>query len=249
MELSEFTLRLLLLFIPGLIAAYLFDALTSGPRKDRFNFLLRALFFGLFSNFLYWLLVKVIYFRTPNIERPQVRFLLALTDSSLPIPYREIFFVCVLAMLIGSCATYAYTYRWFYRLTLSLGMSKKFGESDVWSFAFNSGETTWVTVRDHVNGLTFDGWAEAFSEGSDRFELLLRDVSVYNLQDGVKLYDVGATYLSRERSNATIEFRAVPMRGSVIHEVSAEVHNDEPKHLERKSSPPVAKKSSKRRRK
>lgn len=250
MELSEFTLRLLLLFIPGLIAAYLFDALTTGPRKDRFNFLLRSLFFGLASYFAYWLIVKILYLRTPNSERPQVKFLLALNNASVSVPYLEIFIVCILGILIGSIATYAFTYRTFYRLSLKLGMSKKFGESDVWSFAFNSGETTWVTVRDHANGLTFDGWAEAFSEGLERFELLLRDVTVYNLQDGSKLYDVGAIYLSRERSNATIEFRSVPMREPKTNDISSgEVDNEPKRERERNQSSTIPRQSTKRRRK
>jgi len=53
MELSEFSLRLLLLFFPGVVCAYVVDALTIHRRRSEFEFLLNSLVLGIASYLVY----------------------------------------------------------------------------------------------------------------------------------------------------------------------------------------------------
>ena len=89
------------------------------------------------------------------------------------------------------------------------GLTRKFGELDVWGYAFNSPQVEWVTVRDHVRNLAYDGWVKAFSDDSKNAELLLMDVKVHKNDSGELLYEIPSTYLSLDRSTITIEFRSL----------------------------------------
>lgn len=211
MQLTEFTFRLLVLFLPGLICAFLVDALTSHrPRQTPF-FLLRALLFGFGSYFLYWVMLHAIALAVRPFGHTlatDVNFLKILGDTATPIAAREVFFVCVCAVALGVLATIEATYKLGHRLSRVLHVTKKFGEIDVWGYTMNARGLDWVTYRDVEKDLIYDGWITAFSDdGEENVELLLRDVSVYRNSTGDHLYNVGLAYLCRERKSITLEFR------------------------------------------
>jgi hypothetical protein len=52
----------------------------------------------------------------------------------------------------------------------------------------------------------YQGWVHAFSEVAEANEVLLRDVKVLRNSMAEELYEVDALYLSRDRSDLTIEF-------------------------------------------
>ena len=54
MEATEFAVRLLLLFFPGVICAYIVDTLTIHKPRTQFLFVLNSLILGLTSYFVYW---------------------------------------------------------------------------------------------------------------------------------------------------------------------------------------------------
>ena len=110
MQLTEFAFKLLLLFFPGIICAYIVDQLTvHRPRKLTW-FLLQSFSFGAASYFLYWAGLKGLYhfcfkfynylvitFRIPI----PVTFLKSLTDSKLAFSFREIAYVTIVSILLG----------------------------------------------------------------------------------------------------------------------------------------------------
>jgi hypothetical protein len=140
-----------------------------------------------------------------------VTFLNALRDQSVIISYKEVASVTFIAIIFGIIITISSTYKLHFRIVHKLKITKKFGELDVWGFTFNSPQINWATVRDHKNNLVYDGWVQAFSDDSKDAEIFLRDVSIYKNDSGEKLYQVGALYFSRERSDITIEFRDIPV--------------------------------------
>ena len=211
MDISEFAFKLLLLFFPGIICAFLVDQLTVHRPRETFFFLMQSFVFGLISYFSYWTVLRIFAMFFPGRINPSLNFLRALTDSNVTYSFREIVFVTVCAVVIGLFVTVASRHKWVNRVAQKIRLTKKFGELDVWGYFMNVKEIEWVTVRDHSNDLILDGWVQAFSDDSKDAEILLRDVSVYKNSTGERLYQIGAMYLSRNRQDISIECRTIPV--------------------------------------
>lgn len=216
MELSEFTFKLLLLFFPGILCAYLVDHLTIHRPRETFFFLLQSFVCGIFSYSIYWAGVKSLAYFCPNIVDTNVVFLRALTDSTVSFSFKEIGLTSGIAVIVACVITIMSRYKFLNRVARWTGLTKKFGELDVWGYMLNMEEVVWVTVRDHKNDLIYDGWVQAFSDDSKDAEILLRDVSIYKNSTAEKLYQVGAVYLSRNRDNISIECRTLPIQEEII---------------------------------
>jgi hypothetical protein len=216
MEITEFAFKLLILFFPGLICAHLIDQLTSHKPREAFFFLLQSFTLGLISYFAYWFIIKGLALLWPTSINSDVTFLKALVNPNLSFSFKEIVIVSFIAVILASIVSVSSRYKFFNRTARSIGITKKFGELDVWGYMLNMEEVVWVTVRDHKNDLIYDGWVQAFSDDSKDAELLLRDVSIYKNSSGEKLYQVGAVYLSRQRDNISIECRTLPLDERII---------------------------------
>lgn len=208
---SEFTFKLLLLFFPGILCAFLIDQLTIHRPREVFTFLLQSFVCGIFSYFIYWTGIKSFDYFWPNIVDPNITFLRALTDSTASFSFKEIVFASGIAIVLAFIITVVSRYKLLNRAARSMGLTKKFGELDVWGYMLNMKEIIWVTVRDHKNDLIYDGWIQAFSDDSKDAELLLRDVTIYKNSTAECLYQVGAVYLSRKREDISIECRTLPI--------------------------------------
>ncbi|MGO9611729.1 MAG: hypothetical protein ACLPX5_01670 [Dissulfurispiraceae bacterium] len=173
---------------------------------------------GIFSYFLYWFGLKFINQISPDSFSLKVVFLRSLTNSASPFSYREIAIVCVLAICLGVIISATLNHKLWNKLARFSGITKKFGELDVWGYFLNIKEIVWVTVRDHKNNLIYDGWVQAFSDDSKDAELLLRDVSIFKNDSGEFLYQSGAVYLSRNREDISIECRSLPISEEFIRE-------------------------------
>jgi hypothetical protein len=191
MEISEFTVRLLLLFFPGVICAYLVDALTVHRPRQPIFFLLQSFTMGLSSYFFYWLSCVVLNHCLPSKCTFEVVILSALVDKTITVSFREVGLVTILAVGLGLLITVSAKYKLLYRITHLFRLTNKFGEFDVWGYTMNLKQVHWVTVRDHKKNLVYDGWVQAFSDDSQNAEMLLRDVSIYKNNSGEKLYQIG----------------------------------------------------------
>ena len=208
---SEFAFKVLLLFFPGVLCAFLVDHLTIHRRRDPFFFLLHAFVLGLISYFLYWLGLSLAHLIWPHKVSPSVNFLKSLTDTGTTFCFQEIAWVAGVSILLALIIAPLYRFKILHRTASLLNLTTKFGDLDVWGYMLNMKAVVWVTVRDHKNDLVFDGWVQAFSDDSKDAELLLRDVSLYRNSTGERLYQVGALYLSRKREDISIECRTIPI--------------------------------------
>lgn len=210
MEISEFTFKLMLLFLPGIICAYIVNELTAQRNRAPFVFTVQSFVFALISYFSFWVLVHALSLWKPELKT-SLHFLSALSDPQKSFSLGEIVKVSVWAVLIGLAFAWAEQNKFLNRCARRACITKKFGEKDVWGYFFNSPEIEWVTVRDHTNDLIYDGWVQAFSDDSEGAEILLRDVSVYRNSTRESLYQVGALYLAKNRENISIECRTIPV--------------------------------------
>jgi hypothetical protein len=219
LELTQFTIRILLLFLPGVICSFVVDGLTVHKPREVVFFIFRSFVFGFASYVLYWVLLHLGHFVWRNLAYDfptlfrapgdaQVQFFNALVDEKSPISLPEIFVVCEVAVLLGIAITVESTYKLGNRMFRRLGVTKRFGELDVWGFAFNLPDNQWVTIRDLKFDLVYDGFIYSFSDDGVDAELLLLSVQVYRNSTGQLLYEVPQLYVSRDRRDITLEFRA-----------------------------------------
>lgn len=209
MQLSELTLRLLLIFFPGMIAVQIVSSLTNNGKRDFKFFLLYSYLLGLFSYFILKLIVDLNnWFVKLRGLHPtwKVDFFTYLTDGKSSIIFTEIFWSTIVSILLGFLAAAIINHKLLNRLARRLKITRRFAERDVWGYLFESPDVEWIVVRDIQNDLIYDGWVEAFSDTYERNELFLRDVIVYRNSTANELYRLSGLYITRKNNELVIEF-------------------------------------------
>jgi hypothetical protein len=204
MNLSELTIRLLVLFLPGILSVIVVDALTIHSARSTFRFVLHSYLFGVIAYAVYWGLAQIsmLLFGWPNA----VAILRALANQNAEIELPEVAVTTALAVPVAFLYSYAANHSWLHRIAAFLRVSNRFGDHDVWGLAFNSPDLKWVAVRDIRNNLVIQGYAYAFSDTEKPRELLIQDAIVYKNDSGERLYSIPAIYISRPDGEWTIEF-------------------------------------------
>ena len=208
MELSTLTIRVLLLFFPGVICALLVDALTVHRERTAAQFLTHSFVLGLGSYLSLNLLrdVGLQIAHWAGWRRPlPVTFFDALVNEKLRISWGEIALATLASVVLGIGVSAALNHQVIHTAANRLRISRKFGNLDVWGLLFNSRNIGWVVVRDLANDLTFRGWVDAYSDNGAAPELLLRDVTVFRSSTGDQLYGTERVYLARPSHSLVIE--------------------------------------------
>ena len=208
MELSVLTLRVVLLFFPGVLCALVVHALTIQRERTTAQFLTSAFVFGVGTYLLlagfreaYAAGAQRLGWRAP----PQITFFDVLTDERARIAWGEIALSAVVASLLALVVAAGANRNLLHRAAEWMGISRMFGEVDVWGYFFNSPQIQWVSVRDLATDTMYEGWVEAFSDTGASAELLLRGVTVSRSSTGAKLFDCKRVYLARDRAMLIIE--------------------------------------------
>ncbi|HST57601.1 MAG TPA: DUF6338 family protein [Longimicrobium sp.] len=208
MELSALTVRVVLLFFPGVLCALILHALTSHRDRTTAQFLTSAFVLGVCT----YLALAGTRGACAWIARgagwelpPEITFFKVLTDERARISWGEIAFSAILAALLALAVAAARNYNLLHRVAERLRISRQFGETDVWGHFMNSPEVRWISVRDLAADRVYQGWLDAFSDAGADPQLLLRDVEVYQNSTGAKLYDRKRVYLSPNKHAVAIE--------------------------------------------
>lgn len=210
MELSALTVRVLLLFFPGVLCALLVDALTVHKERKAVEFLTHAFLLGIGSYLTLYVareLVDAVAELPWSPYRPlPLTFFDALLDVKARIAWGEIFLAAVSAVALAGTVSAFATHKVLHRLAKRWHISRKIGELDLWALLFNApGTSGWVTVRDLRYDLMFFGWVEAFSDMADKPQLILRDVVTFEGSTGRELYRSDRVFLAREADSIIIE--------------------------------------------
>jgi hypothetical protein len=207
-EISSVTLRVLLLFFPGVLCALLVDALTVHRERTPVQFLTHAFALGR-GSYLSLALGRDFAAGVAaglNLREPlDVTFFEALLNDHTRIAWREIALATVEGLLLTCVVAAALNRRLIARAANSLRITRLTGDLDVWGFLFNSPAGGLVTVRDIAHDTAYHGTVEAFSESSERAELLLKEVEVFRNSTTVKLYDAARVYIARPATSLVIE--------------------------------------------
>ena len=153
------------------------DKLTSHRPFKPWAFATYSFLMGFYSYVIYALLLDALRFAGGPVST--VSFILALTDGSASLDLFEIIVVSGLAVPVGLGVAAGINHNVLHRVARLIWVSRKFGDLDVWNYIMNSNVPPWVVIRDREYDLMFDGWIEAFSEGTEKSELFLRDVKIF----------------------------------------------------------------------
>ncbi|WP_417590494.1 hypothetical protein [Owenweeksia hongkongensis] len=200
---SELTLKLIILLIPGALATLIFGKLILHQDWSPFRFLLYATLFGVFSYLLLQLFSDFSNSFTCN-RASALSIWDSLSDASI-IPYKEVAYASFLAIFLALGVTFFENRKILSRIAHWLNISNKFGEENLFSKFLNDPTVEYVYVRDIKNNLTYYGWIKSFSETETISEILIADVSVYRYKSSKLLYEVDEVYLSLGKTDIIIE--------------------------------------------
>lgn len=217
MDTTEVSLRLALLFLPGIVAALLVEKIVPTRDWSTARLALYSLVLGLICYLSYALLKAGFLHQWP----PSVDLFKSLATSA-PLDLQEIVLTTAISPLVGLLVSLSLTGHWINRFARLIRVSDKFGDLDVWARVLNSTDVQWVTVRDFEHNVVYDGWVQAFSDTYDANELFLRDVQVFQSSTSLFLFELDGVYLTRPKDNLTIEIRK-----SSIPEGAREQSNEE----------------------
>ena len=224
MEITDFVVKIILLFLPGVIAFLIIERITIHKEIKIHRLIIYSLLLGFICYSIFNLIMMII----KNNVNYRCSFFISLTENNIQsLDLIEIFYVALISIFVGYISSYLINYKILHKIAYIIKASKKFGDIDVWSYIMNSSneEIEWVVVRDIENDLIYEGWVNAFSDGNDRNELFLRYVIVFRNSTGKKLYEVPALYLARNRDKLIIEFPKLSMDGYNIRKKEG-VKND-----------------------
>ncbi|QBJ83151.1 DUF6338 family protein [Bacillus subtilis] len=208
-DISDLAVRLLFLFLPGIIGATIIDLLTTHRKRQMFHFILHSYLIGVFA---YGILMFIVFICNQLNDKLfwKVTFLSSLLNSKEQIKVSEVFLATLIGAILAVILVVIINKKHIFKVAHFLGISNKHGEDDVWDYLFSDESIEWATVRDPNTKIVFHGAISAFSQKDDKRELLLADVIVYkdeNSGELKELYEKEFIYLNFDiSSKLEIEF-------------------------------------------
>lgn len=228
-KIDETVLKILFFLIPGIIVLEIVKAL--GPKRPRSDFEdgVSIFIYGVASyaiaGFMEGFYISC-FVPTPIGSQPvgfwsrsmKSSLSLAILNPQEGLGAEQIAFAAFIGIVLGVMVSYARTHSIMHKIIYKIGLTTRTNEVDIWQFTLTSPNiNSWVTVRHHENGKTYQGWIRAFSDGGDERELLLADVTVYTQPEGsselMLVDEIPVLYLGLDRTNAILELQPVTNNG------------------------------------
>lgn len=204
---SQLVISLIILLIPGIIAALIFDTITQHKPWNNFIFSVYVILFGWLSYLPLWLWNKIAKALDSNIQWGSVYAFTKLEKSLLNENiYYDILLAAFFAIFFAYLISYSVNHKWLTRLSNKLGVSDKYGDESLFYYYLNSGNIDWVTVRDFSKKVIYTGKLQSYSENNSFHEITLSDVDVYGAD--IEPYHVDSVYICGKFGDLTIEPRA-----------------------------------------
>ncbi|MBA7498108.1 hypothetical protein ES704_00843 [subsurface metagenome] len=204
MEFSEFALRVILLFLPGIVSLLIIDNLTNHKEYKLYEKAIYSLIYSFFCYYLFYLLLIIygFWFKV----KIHFSFFDALINKESVLDFNEIGYTTIISIFVGFIFSAFINYKVVNKIARKFKITKKYAEVNVWSYLMNSEKMEWVVIRDIKNDLMYEGWIEAFSDSTEKDEIFLRDVKVFKNSTSEELYDILGLYLPSKRVNLIVEF-------------------------------------------
>ena len=210
---NEFTALMIFLLMPGILGILILDALVEHKPWSPFLYTLYAIVFGvavyLVEQLAVWSYLLLPLQRSAAVPgESSLSVWRYLSGGDAEFNLAEIMWGTLIAIPLAVLSAMVVNKKWLNRIAQSLGVSTKYGEENLFSYFLNSGDVSWVWVRDIERDLTYQGLVYSCSEAGNMQELVLQDVTVFGSTDAKELYKLPSVYLAKELGGFTIE--AIP---------------------------------------
>ncbi len=199
MNLEAFTLKVFLLFLPGIIALKLIELLTPHRKLDFNKYLINVAVLGVSSYIFQYAFISLLF------KKSSLTFFDSLLNNT-PINFNEIIYSTFAAIIIGVFYSLTVNKNWFYKLFVYLGITNRFGGNRVFDHLMNSPDVIWVTIRDQELKLNYQGWIEYFNDNEDSSkEIFLREVIVFDNITGDEITELNSLYFPTFKDSYILE--------------------------------------------
>lgn len=212
MQLDYFFIKMIVLAVPGIVGFKFFTSLQSIGKsrrhiKDWEDFSL-ILVFSIFSYITLEGLCQILNLALDHFRitvHYEVTSFQAIQAQNISICFAEVVYATIISIILGILAAWISNKKYISKFARKFGITKHYGDEDVWSYLHNSDYSGWIFVRDHKQDLIYYGYVLLFSDSDEKRELLLSEVDVYNNETGEKLYSTDKIYICRDDFDLSIE--------------------------------------------
>lgn len=224
MEITELTIRIIILLLPGIFGTFFIEKLCYKERLELKNFIISTILIGFISYFLLFLLknaIEIIKTGLDDYHYIRVKFFDSLVGKEESIYFMEVVYASIIGILFGIFTTYTINKGWFYNFFRDkLHITNSTGQ-EVWAELFDNntkGIKSHVYVIDDKNDKVYGGWVSNFSKNSDKPELLLENVVVNCNSDRTQyLYELDKVYIKLDNSKMIIEIPKKEVKKEAKH--------------------------------
>ena len=206
MEITEFTIQIIILGIPGILCYFIASKLVGKIGKDKFDVFLAIFLFSILSYFLYGIGTEV--FNLLACSNTSNNILTKLLSNQKNINASDILFATVSSFFLALIVSYLYNFGVLNKIARLIRATKRYGDEDVWHYfqnIYSPKITDWFVIRNLKADLMYQGNVTAYSETEKDRELLIKDVDVYKNSTGEYMYSADEAYISIDRNDITIE--------------------------------------------
>lgn len=215
MEISEFTLKLIIILAPGGLASIIYEKLTVKKKWSPFHFVANSIILGGISYLLAQFVLGTVFCDT-SFEGFWDNL------SAKEIPFEAIMKATGFAIVIGFIGAALDRYKIVNRFATGCRLSNKYGDENLFTYFMNGEESDEVYIRDLHTNQTYHGMVLSFSETDEIKEMVLSNVKVYEYKTSKYLYDIDYIYLARSKDLLTLE----------VNPVRANTQSDDKEHHE-----------------
>lgn len=244
MDFTDFTFRVLLIFLPGIITTVLVNRNTGTKDETSIQFFMRALMYGFISYyilmFVYFLLnigiVIVDGFNSSSLLH--LKFFEVMNDANAKMDFTEIFYVSLVSVIVACVKSsyentikmlnnvtgsiqnleskpFAKVVNWYYKFWVKQNVFGPLGNRDVWNYLFTNLNHI-ITVRDWENEKAYIGTLSLCSPTHTNAELYLEDVTVIDMKGIEEDRELTGVYLCKDKAESwDIEFMYIDPKDAI----------------------------------
>ncbi len=189
MESTELTIRLIVLFVPGIIGTFIYEICQNRTDMSNRDFIINVVLNAFASYSITYVIFKY-------VMGEGTSFLDTLLDSSVKISMTEIITASILSIALGFFESQMV--RAAMRINRKRNERNKRVRLSVWDDLFdeNDGYDGHVRIILNDQGIVYDGYVERYSASIlGKKEICLKDVVKYDMKTEKELQRIGGTYL------------------------------------------------------
>lgn len=205
---TQLVVTLIVIMLPGIIAAIVSDKITFHSKWGAFKFGLYSLVLGVLSYAGlqgFYLIFDIIRAGGLPVQWSWLGIWQATLKAEAGVNSNEVFWATVFAFPVAFLSSFCINHKIFNKAARHLGVSTKFGDENLFSHFMGGKDVDWIYVRDKADDLTYEGQLISFAENPTCHEVVLADVRIYRYSDSEFLYEVPFVYLCKPFGSIIIE--------------------------------------------